>query len=118
MSQTTSHEFAQRIKATDLFPDLDEDIDRRIAHAETRIKYWVIIGVLANVAALIGLGAPLIYYLGSMQAQASVAIASLSKSSDQLERQQNWIRKREMKDASLEAWAKTKGYQPLDMEQD
>lgn len=100
------------IKATELFPDLDEDIDRRILHSETRIKYWVIVGVLVNVLAVIGLGAPLIYYLGTMQAQATAAIASLNKSDEVQDRQDRWIRDHEIRDASLEQWAQRQGYTP------
>lgn len=100
------------IKATELFPDLDEDMDRRILHSETRIKYWVIVGVLANVIMLIGLGAPLIYYLGTMQAQATAAIASINKSNEIQDRQERWIRDHEIRDASLEQWAQGQGYTP------
>ena len=41
------------LKAIDLFPGLDSDIDRRIAAAETRLKFWIVMGVLTNL--LIGL---------------------------------------------------------------
>jgi len=99
-------------KATDLFPDLDEDINRRINHAEVRIKYWVILGVLVNVIALVGLGAPLVYYLGTMQAQAGVAIANLSKTSDAQLAMASEVQDNKYRTASVEQWAESQGYRP------
>lgn len=40
-----------QVRATDLFPELSDDIDRRIMHSETKIKLWVIGAVLANAMA-------------------------------------------------------------------
>ena len=34
--------------ATDLFPELSDEIDRRDPHSEQRIKFWVMAGIVAN----------------------------------------------------------------------
>lgn len=58
----------------------DADVNRRIELSETRIKYWVIAGVIANLLAAISLGIPLVYYLGSLNTQTATAITKLDKS--------------------------------------
>jgi hypothetical protein len=50
----------------------DRDVSQRILHSETRIKNWVIGGVLANLVILIGIGAPMVWYLGQLSAQVGV----------------------------------------------
>lgn len=92
--------------------DLHEDIDRRISHSEMRIKNWVIAGVLANLLVLIGIGAPLVYYLGSISAQSVMAITQLNATQTQLSTINEWIRRREIKDAAVEAWMQGKGFRP------
>lgn len=47
-------------------PILSDEIDRRIQHAEQRIKFWVISGVLANVLILISATVPTVFYLGQL----------------------------------------------------
>lgn len=47
-------------------PIMSDEIDRRIQHAEQRIKFWVISGVLANLLILIGATVPTVFYLGQL----------------------------------------------------
>ena len=47
-------------------PILSDEIDRRIQHAEQRIKFWVISGVLANLIILLIATVPTIFYLGQL----------------------------------------------------
>lgn len=58
----------------------DADVNRRIEHAETRIKYWVIGGICANLLAMMGVGIPMVYYLGTLNAQTTQAITQMGKS--------------------------------------
>jgi len=92
--------------------NLHEDMDRRILHSETRIKNWVIAGVLANLLVLIGIGAPLVYYLGSISAQSTMAITQLSETNNRLAIMDRWIRRHEVWDATVEAWMESQGYRP------
>lgn len=96
----------------ELFPELSQDVDRRIQHAETRIKYWVVAGVLANLLALIGAAIPLVYYLGGVQAQTSTVASTVQSTSSQLSRTGDWMQDRELWEQSMELWAQQKGYIP------
>ena len=62
-------EIPQPVKATELFPELSADMDRRISHSETRLKFWVVGGVLANLIALAAIGLPMVYYAGQVVEQ-------------------------------------------------
>lgn len=64
-------------ESTEAYAAFDRDVSGRLAHLETRIKYWVIAGVVTNLLALIGLGIPLVYYLGTLNAQTTAAIATV-----------------------------------------
>lgn len=97
------------VSAFELFPTLEEEVDRRITHSETRIKFWVISGVLANLIVLIGLGAPLVYYLGTMQAQATTAMTGLSQLTAEVEKRGSWMQEREMWEARVEAKLEAQG---------
>ena len=97
------------VSAFELFPGLEEDITRRIGHSETRIKNWIISGILANLVILIGIGAPLIYYLGTMQAQATTAMAQVAKITATLDQRSGWMTEREMWEIRAEAAMEAKG---------
>lgn len=64
----------------------ETDLDRRILHSETRIKNWVIGGVLANLLVLGGIGAPMVYYLGQLSVQISSSAAVLNQLSADITR--------------------------------
>ena len=56
----------QDVRGIDLFPDVSDEIDRRIAHAEQRIKTWVLGGIAANLLVAIMAAIPTIFYMGQM----------------------------------------------------
>lgn len=64
---------------SDSYHDYDRDVSQRILHSETRIKNWVIGGVLANLVVLIGIGAPMVWYLGQLSAQTSNLISTMTQ---------------------------------------
>lgn len=62
------------------YDSYDADVNRRIEASESRIKYWVISGIVANLLAMMGVGIPMVYYLGTLNAQTTQAIADMNKS--------------------------------------
>src|SRR5688572_14923029 len=52
------------VRGLDLFPDVSDEIDRRIGHSEQRIKFWVMAGVAANLLVAILAAIPTIFYMG------------------------------------------------------
>jgi len=90
---------------------LTEVLDREILHSETRIKFWVVAGVLANLVMLIGIGAPLIYYLGTIQAQATSVLATIQETSGKLDAIEIRINAQDRRIDSAETWMEGKGYQ-------
>jgi hypothetical protein len=54
-----------------MIPELSEEIDRRIEHAEQRIKFWVVTGILANLAILVSATLPTVFYLGQLDSRLS-----------------------------------------------
>lgn len=53
-------------RGIDLFPDVQEEIDRSVLHAEQRVKFWVMAGVAANLLVAILAAIPLIFYMGQV----------------------------------------------------
>lgn len=95
------------------YPSLEDDIDRRIEHSEGRIKYWVIAGILANLVALVGIGVPLVYYFGSMQAQSGNTVSSLMQLTTTVNQNQQRIQNMELRQQMLEMWAEQQGYRKI-----
>lgn len=89
-----------------------DEVDRLILHSETRIKYWVIAGVVANMVALVGIGAPLIYYLGTMQAQTTAALATIQAANSQLVEMDKRLNQHEVWESNAETWMVQKGFIP------
>jgi hypothetical protein len=54
------------VRGSDLFPDVSDEIDRRISHSEQRIKTWVLAGVAANLLVAITAALPMIFYVGQI----------------------------------------------------
>ena len=96
----------------DVYSAYDADVNRRIQHAETRIKYWVIGGVLANLLALVGLGAPLVYYLGTLNAQTTSAITTVATVNTNLSKMDDKLRELEFRQRSVMTYLKGKGFEP------
>lgn len=89
-----------------------DEVDRLILHSETRIKYWVIAGVVANMIALVGVGAPLIYYLGTMQAQTTAALATIQNANNHLTEMDKRLNQHEVWESNAETWMVQKGFIP------
>lgn len=53
----------------ELYPEISQEIDRRIQHSVTQVKYWVIAGVLGTLVTTIGFGIPAVYNLGRLTIQ-------------------------------------------------
>lgn len=96
----------------ELFPELSHDIDRRILHAETRIKYWVVGGILLNLFAILIPLVTLVYYLGGIQSQTSAALTSIQGQGAELQKRGDEDIDRRLWEQSIESWAVAKGYVP------
>lgn len=65
---------AHTVSGMDLFPDLADEIDRRVAHAEQRIKNWVLVGILTNFLMISLAAIPCVFYLGQLSHDATDAL--------------------------------------------
>lgn len=101
------------LKATDLFPDLSDDIDRRIAHAEVRIKYWVMAGILANLLAIVLAAIPLVFYLGSIQSQTAQALSKINDTADEVDQRRVWMQNREIWEAQVQTYLEAQGFKEM-----
>lgn len=100
------------MKASDLFPDIDEELDRRISFSELRIKNWIILGILGNIVTLVGAALPVIFYLGQMNATATQALDTIRQQQIQLDITREWRAERMLWESSTEQWMISKGYVP------
>jgi hypothetical protein len=91
-------EHDHRLKATELFPELSDDMDRRIELSATKIKLWIIGGILANLVVAMGGAIPISYSLGQMTRSFEAAINKMQDSTERID--------------DMEDWARTQGYQP------
>lgn len=98
--------------ANEAYEAYDRDISRRLEHAETRIKYWVVAGICANLLALVGLGIPLVYYVGSMNAQTSQSLGAVAIFTNQLPTINERLSRIEFEAAARETWMTQRGYVP------
>lgn len=96
----------------ELFPELSQDVDRRILHAETRVKYWVVAGTLVNFVAILIPVVTLVFYLGGIQTQTAAALAAIQNQSLELARQSERDVDRRLWEQSMESWAVDRGYKP------
>lgn len=101
-----------RASLLDVFPDVGKEIDLRVNHSETRIKNWVVTGVVVNLIALLVAALPMVYTLGQIAATFDASVAKGNNTSRQITEIQQWQREREVWAAGIEAYLITKGYQP------
>lgn len=97
----------------DLFPDVGEEIDRRVVHSETRIKNWVVTGIVANLVMLFAIAIPMTYSLGQIQAKFDAVIVSTQDSDKKLKDLDTWQRDREVWETSVESYLVTQGFHPI-----
>lgn len=102
----------QPVKATELFPELSTDMDRRIGHAEMRLKFWVVAGILCNVVGGLAVGIPMIYYLGSLNSQFDSLITRADSQQAVQERQVRWMQEREIWENAVETHLVEDGFTP------
>lgn len=100
------------IHAGELFPELDHDIDRRIAASETKIKNWVIAGVAANLVSILGILLPAVFYLGQMSRDASTALATIQAQQVKLNENDSWKSRRILWEQAVEQFLIQKGWTP------
>lgn len=100
------------VRGLELFPDMSEEIDRRIQHSEHRIKYWIVVGVLANLITLIGAAIPMVFFLGQMTSTASQALTTIQDQQSELDTMRIWREDRNLWESSAEQWMMSKGYIP------
>lgn len=89
----------------------ESDVNRRILHSETRIKAWVIGGVLANLLVLIGIGAPMVYYLGQLSAQTTASSISLNKISSDIQTNKARVRNLEQRQNAIARFLEKQGFE-------
>lgn len=98
------------VNVFDLFPTLSEDIDRRISHAETRIKNWVMTGILVNLFTLLAVVGPSVYYLGKVSMTMESAIQAIHDVQVVQNRRGGWMLERTYWESRMEDWAVANGY--------
>lgn len=105
------------VKVIDLYPDLGEEIDRRIRASEYRIKYWVIAGVMTQALVLATVMVPSVFYLGQISRDVAASTAQMNIQAGQIkelsQRMDDRYRQRQVWEMSMQSWAQTKGYQPF-----
>ncbi len=111
-TRITHHHEPDDVLGTDLFPDISEEMDRRVNHSEHRIKYWIVVGILANLITLILAAIPVVFYLGQMTTTASQALATIQQQQVQLNEMRQWKEQRVLWETSAEQWMISKGYVP------
>lgn len=84
-------------RGIDLFPDISEEIDRRIQHSEQRIKTWVLGGIAANLLVAILAAIPTIFYMGQAsrdisetQRQVTILVTQIEQMNDKVEENSIW----------------------------
>lgn len=89
----------------------DRDVSQRILHSETRIKNWVIGGVLANVLVLIGVGAPMVWYLGQLSAVANVSVGTVTRLDSEVRKLREDSDRMDFRQTSMVEYLQRHGYQ-------
>jgi hypothetical protein len=90
-------------RGVDLFPDVSEEIDRRIQHSEQRIKTWVLGGIAANLLVAILAAIPTIFYMGQISRDINQAIARQTEQQAELIARGKWMNERMIWEARIEA---------------
>jgi hypothetical protein len=93
---------------TSLKEDLERDIDVKIDSAVTRMKFWVISAVLAQVVPLV----PIIFLLGGIYATNNAALELMKKQQEVLESYGARMNERDIWQQGVEQWAGPKGFVP------
>lgn len=100
------------VKATELFPELSDDINRRITASETRIKYWVIMGILGNTVGLLAIALPLVFYLGQISTSFDSTVEQVAETRRLAVVDGDWKRDQMIWRATAEQWMIAQGFIP------
>lgn len=87
----------------ELFPDWSNEVDRRIASAEVRIKFWVVGGAMVNGIIAACAAIPMIFYMGQITASIQQATTQLKAQDIRVSANTEWIRDRMVWEARVEA---------------
>lgn len=85
------------VRGIDVFPDISDEIDRRISHSEQRIKTWVLGGIAANLLVAILAAIPMIFYMGQMsrdisttQQQITILVTQMKDFDNRIQENSMW----------------------------
>jgi hypothetical protein len=108
------------VAATELFPELSDEIDRRISHAETRIKFWVMAGIAVNLLVAVAAAIPLVFSMGQISRDISVSTSTQQAQAIELVAQRKWMADRQIWEVRVESALQNKGIDlsPAPLEQD
>lgn len=98
-----------RVRGIELFPDLSEEMDRRVQYAEQRLKSWILAGIAANLFIAITAAIPLIFYMGQVSRDISMAIQQSTMIEAELKQRRIWTQERMVWEARVEAELATRG---------
>jgi hypothetical protein len=91
------------LRALDVFPDLSDELDRRIGHSETRIKYWVLVGVITNFLIALSAAIPVIWVSANIAADIRGAMSTQQAQAIELRAREKWMNDRMIWEARVEA---------------
>lgn len=91
-----------------LIAKLEARMDEKISAAETKIKYWFIVGLLSLLVTYL----PIIFFLGGIYSTGNQAVEMIGKQQALLEKRGDWMDERERWEQGIENWATPKGFTP------
>jgi hypothetical protein len=97
------------VRGNDLFPDISDEIDRRIIHSEQRIKTWVLAGVAANLIVAIVAAIPTIFYMGQISRDINQAIVKQAEMQAQQSKVEAWANRRMIWETKVQGQLAAKG---------
>jgi hypothetical protein len=97
------------IRGSELFPDVSDEIDRRIEHSEQRIKTWVLAGVAANLLVAIIAALPMIFYMGQISRDINQATIQQQALTQRLDKGEQWRNERMIWETRIEGRLYEKG---------
>lgn len=86
------------------------ELDRRISHAEQRLKYWIVSGIVANCLIIAGAAVSLAYSAGEMASSLQESISAATIHERTLRERGIWMQERIIWEDSVETFLESKGY--------
>lgn len=72
----------------ELFPEWGEEVDRRIAASEIRIKFWIMCGILGNLVVVLIPAIMMIFYFGQVSTNIAVTSQQMKLLTEAMKEQQ------------------------------